>query len=953
MKNHLSRLAAKSLALLLLFSLASPPPVNAQDTKKGTLQGRILDAETDELLPFATVIFFKITRDEPTGEAAGGAYGTGEGTYSAKLAPGSYRVEFHYIGYDKLEINGVFVPGDETITVDGVMTPQKNQVETFEVRGEAIRNAQGSIIARMKEEGAVNEAITADLISRTGDSNAAQALERVTGVSVVGDKYVFVRGMGERYSSTTVNGAAVGSPETNKRVVPLDLFPSGVLDNIIVQKTFSPDMDGDFGGGVVQVNTRDFISGHSFKQSLSFGYVEDGTDEGFLSYEGGSRDWLGYDDGTRELPQLVRDAESRIDRFQYTKEERQAMVEAFSNTWTPRAESGPPAYSYSGVYSRGLKLFGMEAGLLASGGIGSKANSVSKVENTYFSGEPSTLYDVNQSKHDVSSSLTGSLSLRLSEEKNDFIKANLLYTRSATDLVKVSEGVNNDIGVDLARVTDIAYLERGVSQSVLQGEHSGLFYGSLFEWNLGYSEARKNEPDRRRYTYQQDFNSGELVLGGRSTHPLQRVFGSGHEYTRSAKLDWTMPLVGESESPTSKLQFGYLRSYKNRDSEYRRFGFTCQRGGNCSIDRTLSPEEIMFDSTGTPNYVIEELTRDNDSWVGNHGVTASYMMLDTRPTGWLRIVTGARYEDSTQDVLARAPFAVNGASENISNKDSQWLPAVNVTLSSSSKTQVRLAASRTINRPEIRELVPFRYYNFEKAWEEEGNADLESATLKNYDLRYEYYPYPGDFIGVGGFYKDFDRPIQKVLDTQAAGFKEIPINGLSGFLAGWEAEVRLSGPTMWKLMDWLIDLNGEEAPESMLRWGMMANYSRISSEAEYVLSETNFKRPFTGQSEFSLNLGVFYRTDRWESNLVYKTFGDRLALFGLGTQDDLYETPPKDLDLSFAYDLSGSAKVKLSASNLLNEESVFAQGDLLTQSYRRGRTLGLAISYSPTFGVEE
>lgn len=958
----LSRWAARQgmLLLLLVLSMATPPPVNAQEVQRGTLEGLILDAQTEKPLPFANVVFIRVTKDNPDGEPAGGAMGTAEGTFSGKVPPGTYNLLFSYISYKTTTVSGVFVAPGRTVTVDGRLEPDAIVVEKVQVTAEAIRNAEGSMLAQLKKSAAVSDAITSELISKSGDSDAAEAAERVTGISVVDGKYVFVRGLGERYSSTQVNGSAVGTPETNKRVVPLDLFPASVVDNIVIQKTYTPDMEGDFGGGVVSINTRDFIEGSSFKQSLSLGQTTGGAAE-FLSYRGGSRDFLGFDDGTRALPGEIAAISKRIDRFSHTADERAGFTKLFENVWSPRAASVGPNFGYSGVYARGFTLFGREAGWLSSLSLSNSFKSVERAEYDYVGDTPATLYDVVQSTGEVLGGVTSNLSLRLREEGPDRIKLNVLYTRSADDLVKVSEGYNDDFGTD-ARRTELVYVERGVSQGVLQGKHTLGLFDSEFDWNLGYSEASRNEPDRRQSTYELSPVDSTWTITGRSGYGLQRFFGEGAEYARTAKLDWTLPWRLPGRDTDARLKLGYARSSKNRDSQFRRFLFSCV-GAGCQGDKTLPPEDLVVDSEGNVDYVLEERTLPFDTFSANHRVNAAYAMLDLPVLPWIRAVAGARYEDSRQTLQATSPFATQSgvSAQESRNIDTDWLPSVNLTLTPGPRTNMRLAYARTVNRPELRELTPSFFYNYERGWEETGNPDLRSARIRNYDARIEYYAAPGEFLGFALFRKEFDEPIQKFVKGLASGYAEEPRNGIEGMLQGFEAEARVSATTIWKALDWLVDLETEELPGALSDWGLLTNFSRIESEVTLDLAEQgdtldrSTTKPFSGQSEYSLNAGVFYRRPRVDAALLYKAFGDRMVLFSeVARFKDLTEEPASGLDFNLGYQLSNSARLKFGASNLLDEDTVYRLEDgKVTRRFRNGRSFGFSISYEPAPSREE
>ncbi len=938
-----------SLALHLGLAPFGIPPAFAQQPAKGTITGRVLDAETQEPLLFANVILYRVTPGNPDGEPAGGAMGTAEGTYSLKVAPGTYNIVFSYISYEKATVTNVVVTAGETVTLDGLLTTGAIQIETVEVIGEVVETASGSMLTKLRNEAAVADAITADQISRTTDGDAAEALQRVTGVSVVGGRYVYVRGLGERYSATQVNGASVGTPEANKRVVPLDIFPTGVLDNVVVQKTYTPDMEGEFGGSVIDINTRDFVDSEAFKQSLSVGYGQDVTGNKFLSYQGGDYDFLGFDDGTRALPGLVKDmaGDKRVTTRNFSAAELAAMGNAFSNTWSPKFGEAKPNIGYSGSYAKGFKLFGREAGTLLSLTYGRGYRNLDKEDNVYLGSTAQSIkyeYDVTESSAGMRGGVTGGFNLRLNDD--DKVRANLLYTRTATDQTRIAEGYNDDRGRYI-RNTQLSYVEQGLFSGVLSGTHGTGVLNSRLDWNAAYSEAARNEPDRRTSTYERSNPDDDYKLGGISNYPLQRIFGESHDYDRSLKLDWTVPFTGWAEGE-SKVKVGTSYRTKDRDSEFRRFGF--RRVAREPVDLTRSPELLLGDENSDGDHFrLEELTQANDAWVADQTVKGAYAMVDLPLADGVRLTTGARYETSEQSVLAQSNYATTAAPIHVSHEDDDLLPSVNMTLNPRGDMNVRLAYAQTVNRPELRELSPFTMFNFETGYSETGDTSLVTARLDHYDLRWEYYPSPGEFVSLGFFYKKFDRPIQKFVFPDVGGYALKPVNGETAELRGWEAEIRLSFVNVWKALDWTVDLG--EVPESMLRWSLVANYSRVHSSARLPDAQGEIvETPFAGQSPYSTNLGLFYasKSRRFDASLLYKSFGKRLDAFGFARIPDIYEHPPETLDFSMTYGLSGDARLKFSAENMLNQATEYHQGRKITQRYRAGVRFGLAVSYQPT-----
>ncbi len=820
-----------------------------------------------------------------------------------------------------------------------------------------IRSAEGSMIASLRKGSTVADAITSQEMSRTTDGNAAEAMQRVTGVSVVDGRYVFVRGLGERYSATTrqrrrrrlagteqAGRAARHLPHRRHRQHgrPEDLLAG---HGRRLRRERHQHQHARFRG-----------RGTSLRQSLSIGSSEGTTGDAFMTYDGGKYDFLGIDDGTRSLPDAGREGWARSRRIStqnFTTQELAEMGQSFNNTWTPRRKEAAPNYGYAGVLSQGTRLFGRELGILASASLSNSRRNVDRADNAYLGGAdapPLYQYEVKESTTSVLGGLTGNVAYKLSD--TDKVKLNLLYTRSSNDKTRLSEGPNSDRGSTL-RVTQLSFVEQWLFSGVLQGSHDLGFHGSRVDWNAGYSEASRHEPDRRTSVYEQRDADQPFQLGGSSNYPLTRIFGLSHDTDRSQRLDWTVPLNGEPDG-AAKAKVGVAHRTKDRGSDFRRFGY--RKIGREKVDLTLSPEDILSDSNLDKGvYRFEELTQANDAYTADQSINAAYFLVDIPLASRIRLVTGARYESAVQHVDAASKFvSVSSPPIVVEQRDHGWLPSLSLAVKPHIDMNLRFAYSQTLNRPELRELSPFSMYNFESGYSETGDTSLVTARLNNYDVRWEVFPAPGEFFALAGFYKRFDHPIQQFVFPTTGTYELRPLNGDRADLYGWEAECRLSAVNLWKALDWALDLG--EVPAAMLRWSVMANYSRVTSEVRLdSVSGTRVKMPFTGQSPYSTNLGLFYASKRgkFESGLLYKTFGRRLDAYGSNVLGNIYEYPPRSLDCTLSYGLSRSSRIKFSVENLLDSPTEFRQSGFITQRYNEGTAVGLAVSYQPAEPEEE
>ena len=891
-----------------------------------------------------------------------GALAGEDGTFHFQVPPGLYRFIASYQSYTPVVRDDIRVDAGARVELTLALTPRPIQVQGVEVKGAEARNSEATSLAKQKKAEYVSDAITAEQISKSTDSNAAEALQRVTGLSVVQGRYVYVRGLGERYSSTQVNGASVGTPEPNKRVVPLDVFPSGALDNIVVQKSYTPDQEGEFAGGVINLNTRDFVEGRSFTQTISTGYSAKAISRKFLTYNGGSLDLLGFDDGTRDTPNLIRKlaGDKRITQVGvfggdgFTREEIQAMGRSFNRTWSPDGRNGRPNYSYAASFARGFQLFGREVGFLGAFSLSNSFNSVSRDHNAYAgtstSLTPLYLYKVEESSSRVLGGGLTNLSFRPGQ--GQAIRLRSLYTRNSEDNTRITQGPNYDYGTDLVRVSSLDFVERGLFSTVLSGEHRIAPLGGWnADWRMSYSATMRDEPDRRESIYESN-GLGGVQISGRAQYPLTRIFGDMNEYDRAAAGDIrkSFKALGAREF---KVKAGGAFRHRNRVSSFRRFGFRLGQLGRTTLDLSQPPESLLVEENIQPGFFeLAEATRENDSYHASQEIHAWYGMVETSVLRKLELTGGLRVETSDQTVESKSPFVTTAIPIDVRLKDTDLLPAVNATLRFTEAMSLRGGFSVTVSRPELREMSAFDIYDYETGYSEIGNPSIQSSRIENYDARWEYYPGPRELFAVSGFRKTMYQPIENVVEGSSGGYILSPRNGRDGRLKGVEIEGRVGLSRAWNAVATLLPI--VPAPGALEHLAVSINYSRVSSSVRVRTStDENFipvyrEGPLQGQARTALNAGIFFGADGIDASILYSAFGRRLAQVGAGAYPnslpDIYEYPAKGLDVTLGKRLGGWLQVKLSVENLLMDDVEFRQLDLVTRRSNAGRSFSLSFN---------
>ncbi len=905
----------------------------------GVVRGKILSSETGELLPAATIMVV----EPQTGEVVKGAPATLDGTYEIILPAGTYSLRVSYISYSMATVTGVKVKAGQPTKLDVVLQPEGLVGEEIRVEAKLLENTEAAVLARQQRAPAVSDGLSAEQISRSSDTDAAEATKRVTGVSVVGDKYVYVRGLGERYSSTQLNGSRITSTET-KRVVALDILPAKLIDNMNVQKTYTADQSAEFAGGVVDVNTKDFPDNLNVEFGQGVSVSPGSSFAGFGTYPGGSQDWIGFDDGRRALPGDIPDDQKvtprgRFGTTGYTPEEIEVLGESFENVWDPQRRESSLNAGYNLVLGNQSSVLGRPLGYVASLSYGGKFDNQDEVQRSYAATEaglvPYSNYSVERSTSAVEWGGLFNTTYRLTPA-HKFSWRNT-YMRNADDEVRTYEGISPNLGPE-EPIKDqrIRWIERSTYATHLDGEHMvEPLAQSLFTWRFGSSSSDRDEPDNREVLYRYDPIIGQYILFDNGMSG-QRFFSTMDDNELSGDVGWSMPLPALGYD-TATLKAGGF--YTDRDREFlaRRFRFVPRSGVRPdSMDLSAPAEQIYTPENIRPTgFQLQENTRATDAYTANQIIKGGFVQGDVSFLTRYRIIAGARYEDSRQRLQTFELGNPNGVPVVAENIGCEWSPSASLVVKTSAKTNLRFVASRTLNRPDFRELAPFEYTEYVGGRSEIGNPQLEDAVIKNYDVRWERYPAVGELMAASFFYKDFERPIEVVV---LPGVSRIVTytNSDEATNYGVELEYRRSLANMWS------KLSG---------FNLGVNLTLVKSEVVIGDStgvQTSSERPLQGQSPyvFNGNLGYVFMGGHSSVNLLYNLYGKRIAEVGSNGLPDIYERHRNQIDMSAATSLNGHIKLKFAAEDILNHQYRFEQGGFVTRAYTPGRSFKFGLSYN-------
>lgn len=875
-----------------------------------------------------------------------------DGRFELLVTPGATEISVLASGYESrvlpVEVEAAADAARKS-PLNVTLVEQGLALSDFTVSAPRIEGAVSDALDERKNSSAVSEVLGAEQMSKSGDSNAASALKRVTGLTVVGGKFVYVRGLGERYSQSLLNGSSLPSPEPEKRVVPLDLFSADLLESVAIQKTFSPDKPAEFGGGTVELRTKNAPDDPFIKIGISGGYRHGTTFTDGPRGISGPTDLFGVNGGFRSLSPEVQEAtqlgpiieSNRFSDEGFSADALEVLGESVPNRWDVDPRAIPPDFGIE--VSAGTRVPIQEYGLGVIGSVGfDNGWSRTDFERTYHlvgqgnELEVSHRYQFDEVKNDIS--IGGIFGLSFEFPNEDNIRATTILIRSTENGSRVYEGFNRDVGSDI-RVSRLRWEERQLLIQQLEGNHD--FDVLRWKWRYAYANARRIEPDRREFRQDREGDSEIYLLSDRPEG--NQIFDSTlTDHNHDFGTDLTVPFPSWTEHEENHIQFGASAVIKDREVDTRRFKFF-SRGplsGDSSVISLDPSEAFAPEFIGTDGFQFGDFTRETDNYTAQQRIRAGYAMTRLGVVGRLSAMAGVRVEHSDQNVTTFAPFNPDLVPVVGELTTTDILPGVTLTqglgpvVDGSSPMLLRAGYGKTVSRPDFRELSPATFNDVTGGRQTFGNADLERATIDNFDIRWEWYPSEGEAFSVGAFYKFFDQPIEQIVVVSAQHSVTFE-NADSANNLGLEFDVRT-------YLDWLSPV--------LRDFSLASNLSLIRSRitlAENAGIQTSDVRALQGQSPYVLNVQVGWDQPNVGSSvsLLYNVAGPRIEEVGaLGAPDSTLQ-PFHQLDLVAKKDIGGGFKASVKAQNLLDARIVRRLGDETSERYRRGWSIGLGLSW--------
>lgn len=865
-----------------------------------------------------------------------------EGRFSLSLPPGVHTLRVVADLHKPARVKNVRVVPGRVSNVDVALEPDESAMEELSaVEYEPDRNTAAGQVALRRNAAGATDAVGAQDIAKSPDRSAADAVRRVVGASVVEGRYIVVRGLGDRYTSSLVDGLPVPSTEPDRTAVPLDMFPSLVISDLSIKKTYTPDLPGQFAGGTLDIRTRKAPDKFTFLATLGLGLNSETSFVRRPSYVGGSLDWLGIDDGTRKLPSEL--PQERITRLRPDGTVDPNLTQYGKALATPIALTDAmslPSGTGSLLVGDTLKLGTQSLGYVASLGY-TRRFQRRKDETLRTYGidpqRPGELVRFNDYRVDTGTdtvTLAGYGSLEWKPSPDHTVGFIGLLSRNAEIEARRITGYNDEQQAEV-RDERQRFVARQLMYGQLRGDHKvrALANGEI-GWSLGYGRATSSDPDLRESVYVADPEQGFSFREG--TQSGQHFFATQGETTRTVGLSYKQP-IHEGTLPI-KVELGGTGTLRGRSFDARRFRYIRARTAGPEVFRRPPGELFTPDNVG-PALELEEWTRPTDVYAAKYDVVGGYFMADVSPHERVRVVLGERVEKSLQSIDSFDPFAATSTERVTSSLErTDLLPSANVTFKTSERTNLRFAVSRTVSRPQLRELAPFIFSDFFGAREILGNPDLDRARIVNLDARAEFFPGEAQVLSASFFYKSFDSPIEPIILPTSRGVLSYA-NAKGAVNAGVELEARKSLSFVHRTLD-----------ELSLLGNLTLVHSRVELDPVAAGIQTSQSRPLAGQSPFVVNLALDWEHTKTKTRarLLYNVYGARISQVGQNGLPDVYEQPRHLVDASVGQGIGEHVDLKLSVENLFNAPVRFSQGEsgvFLTNRYLTGTNVWLTASY--------
>ncbi len=845
------------------------------------------------------------------------------------LADGSYEVVFSYATY-KTYKQTVTISGGQDLVLDMKMMAESTELAGTVVRSARITNTENSVISEIKNSNTIVSGTSAAQISKTLDRNAADVVKRIPGVTIQDDRFIVIRGLPDRYNTVWLNDASTPSSESDKKAFSFDIIPAGLIDRILIYKAPSPELPGDFAGGMVKVYSSCITDKNELTLSLQASSREFSTGTSFNYNTPSKTDWLGYDDGGRSIPKGIPGFISTKDP-NYTSSIA-GWSKSFGNDWVVKTKNASPDMRFSLGLTNTFKFKKFKIGNT----LGLVYSSIYNNTRIHRQAWDSVAQDYNYNdQKSVATNTAGfmeNVGVAIGNSKIEFRNLYNQVGASSVTLRTTIKDTGNATNPD-EKSYAMGYESRATYAAQLNGSHKNDDDTRKYTWALGYTDLYKNQPDLRRivYTKQQSepdsffraqiSSNMDILNGGRYYSSLyEHTYSFNHQFTQTVKIN---------DDFSFDVSAGNYLEYKARSFSVRQFGYVLRPGSGSLALTRQNVNNIFADSNvdGLNRFKISEGTNDYDHYSGENELIASFLSLKIPIGKRVTLFGGARYEYNMQSLQS----SVNHNAISLDVKTKFLLPSVNAVYKFTEKSLVRAAYGETVNRPEFREWAPIYYYDFDAKAGNYGSLfpngsgalgdTLKVAQIQNIDVRYEVYPSAGEMIQFGFFYKSFKDPIQRIIKSNISSDKAYTyINADKAYCYGLEVDLR-------KNLEFIDNKFGTKFFKDLTLVGNLAVTQSELTIDKTKVTDVISHSSLQGQSPYIINLGAYYQSPEHglQGSLLYNVYGPRMYALGanLSGDESIGEMPFQSFDFTISKEFYKHYILTFGVQNLLNSRVVY------------------------------
>ena len=908
------------------------------------IKGKIIDSETGTPIPEVMVLI--------EGTSFLGITDLNGLFKIDKIKPGTYKVVLNISTHELKTIENVVVKASEMTHLDLTMQTFSTKLDEVKivVKRKPKEESTDALIVAQSKSATVSDGISQEQIKLAPAKNTGDVIKKVSGASIQDNKFIIIRGLNDRYNAAYINGAPLPSSESDRKAFAFDIFPSNMLDNLVITKTATPDLPGEFAGGIIQVTTKNIPDENFQSVSVSGGYNSITTGKNQTTYNGGKWDWIGADDGTRAMPSVI---PSQKD-FPINMDEQAALAKQTNVDWTTKNKTFAPNlnFQYSMGYSDSVagKPFGVVLALTYN-----KTNNYNEtIRRGWTNGGNTTLasiidYDYLDKiySEQVLAGALANLSLKLN--RNNSISLKNIFSVNSDDRTIVRSGEINPLDVNPSLLKSTAYWFTGnkIYSGQLIGEHYLPKSKIRFNWVGALSDIERTIPNLRRtnYTRYKNLNdpsdpnpSDTMYAANIAAASVGSSYGGGMFFSQNKETIYSFNAdatytFNVKENSINKIKIGGLVQSRNRAFFARQLGYTKYEklGGDVDFNDSLllldnnsifANENMGLTSPGVGGFKLSDGTKPGDAYTASSSLYSAYLMMDNKFKAF-RLVWGARMENFTQKLNANK---TETETLNLVTTKTDVLPSANLIVALTKKQNIRLGYTQTLNRPEYRELAPFAFYDFNTQFVVTGNDSIQRALIHNSDFRYEIYPGRGQVFSVSLFHKRFINPIEQISRpdvTSEISFSNIP----SATSYGTEIEFRTLLGTIFN----------NDSSRFLNSTTLFSNLSIIRSTADVqnVVGSEGDSRPLQGQSPYVLNAGILYIDTAlaMSISMSYNVVAARIYIVGNINEPSIWENSRNFIDLQFTKSfLKKRLEFKFNIQNMLAERQIFYQNKKMDNS---------------------